>query len=306
MTYNHCNYIKKCLDGIVQQKTNFKFVALIHDDCSIDGTIEIIREYANKYPQIIKPIYEAENQYKKHDGSLDIIKRNALVDIDAKYIAMCEGDDYWTDPYKLQKQVSFLEAHPDYAMCYTRVKQYKQCISKYINDFGGPLETFDDILQNNTIPTLSVLMRFDVYMSYLKEIKPECKGWSMGDYPVWLYFSAMSKIKFIPDTTGTYRILPNSLSHCEEKIKMINFGLCYREIAHYFSLTYSNKQMQKITKNNLDWILFIKYCFINECDNAKKVARDALFSKQNSYLKNILFLIGIFSPTIVKRIYSWH
>lgn len=108
LTYNHAPYIRQCLDGFVMQKTNFKFEAIVHDDASTDGTADIVREYATKYPDIIKPILETENQYSKHDGSLKRIM-NAAISPSAKYIAMCEGDDYWTDPYKLQKQVDFLE-----------------------------------------------------------------------------------------------------------------------------------------------------------------------------------------------------
>ena len=100
------------------QKTNFKFEAIIHDDASTDNSAIIIKEYASKYPDIIKPILETENQYSKHDGSLSRIM-NAAVASNAKYIAYCEGDDFWTDPYKLQKQVDILEANPKVTMVYT-------------------------------------------------------------------------------------------------------------------------------------------------------------------------------------------
>ena len=93
------------------QKTNFRFEAIVHDDASTDGTAAIIKEYADKYPNIIKPILETENQYSKHDGSLARIIQKHMR---GKYIAMCEGDDYWTDPLKLQKQVDFLESHSEY------------------------------------------------------------------------------------------------------------------------------------------------------------------------------------------------
>ena len=113
--YNHEQYIRKCLEGFVMQKTNFKFEAIVHDDVSTDGSVAIIKEYAEKYPDIIKPIFEKENQYSKHDGSLGrIMDENSH----GKYIAFCEGDDYWTDPLKLQKQIDFLESHPDYSLCF--------------------------------------------------------------------------------------------------------------------------------------------------------------------------------------------
>ena len=117
LVYNHEPYLRDCFEGFVMQKTNFRFVAIVHDDCSTDHSADIIREYEAKYPDIFRPIYETENQYSKPDGSLGRIMNAAIDATGAKYIAMCEGDDYWTDPYKLQKQVDFLEKHPEYALC---------------------------------------------------------------------------------------------------------------------------------------------------------------------------------------------
>ena len=113
--YNHEPYIRDCLEGFVMQKTNFRYVAIVHDDCSTDESATIIKEYATKYPNIIKPIYETENQYSKGDGIIDRIINEAIATTGAKYIAYCEGDDYWTDPHKLQRQVDFLDSHLEYA-----------------------------------------------------------------------------------------------------------------------------------------------------------------------------------------------
>lgn len=123
MTYNHVSFIRQCLDGFMMQKCSFNFEVLIHDDASTDGTQNIIQEYVTRYPDIIKPIYQKENQYSK--GIDPNVKYN-FSRAKGKYIAMCEGDDYWTDPYKLQKQVDFLESHPDYVMCSHRFNQYVQ------------------------------------------------------------------------------------------------------------------------------------------------------------------------------------
>lgn len=123
LAFNHEKYIRKTLEGFVMQKTKFRFEAIVHDDASTDGTAVIIREYAEKYPDIIKAIFETKNQYSKKDGSLTNIMHNACK---GKYIAMCEGDDYWTDPYKLQKQIDFLETHPEFVICSHRYKSYNQ------------------------------------------------------------------------------------------------------------------------------------------------------------------------------------
>lgn len=118
ITYNHESYIRQCLEGFMMQKCNFDFEILIHDDASTDGTIEIIKEYQEKYPDIIKPIFQIENQYSK--GVRGINPRFNFPRAKGKYIALCEGDDYWTDPLKLQKQVDFLEKNTAYNICWTR------------------------------------------------------------------------------------------------------------------------------------------------------------------------------------------
>ena len=114
LAYLHAPFIRQCLEGILMQKTTFSFELIIHDDASTDETADIIREYETRYPDVIKAIYQSENQFTKGGG---VISKFVLPKTQGKYIAMCEGDDYWTDPLKLQKQVDFLETHPDYSMC---------------------------------------------------------------------------------------------------------------------------------------------------------------------------------------------
>ena len=133
LVYNHEPYIRQCLEGFVMQKTNFPFEAIIHDDASTDGSAAIIKEYAEIYPDIIKPIFETENQYSKHDGSIHKIMNEHTR---GKYTAFCEGDDYWTDPFKLQKQVDFLEKHPEYLFCCTRYNIYVQNTKEYLKEYA--------------------------------------------------------------------------------------------------------------------------------------------------------------------------
>ena len=112
--YNHEKYIADAIEGFVMQKANFGFEILIHDDASTDHTADIIREYEKRYPELIKPIYQTENQYSKKEGSVLRIQYGRAK---GEYIALCEGDDYWTDSLKLQKQVDALKAHPECDMC---------------------------------------------------------------------------------------------------------------------------------------------------------------------------------------------
>ena len=162
ITYNHAPYIRQCLDGFMMQHTNFAFEVLIHDDASTDGTTEIIKEYETRYPDVIKPIYEEENQWVKgRRGSAVFNFPRAR----GKYIALCEGDDYWTDPLKLQKQVDFLESNINCSLCFHRVKvMYDNNIDG--KDCFAPIEpgicTLDYMLENWVIPTCSVIFLRDI------------------------------------------------------------------------------------------------------------------------------------------------
>lgn len=123
LVYNHEPFLRECFEGFVMQKTTFPIEILVHDDASTDHSADIIREYTAKYPDLFKPIYQTENQYSK---GVKVSATFQFPRAKGKYIALCEGDDYWTDPYKLQKQVDFLESHPEYVMCSHVVDVYKQ------------------------------------------------------------------------------------------------------------------------------------------------------------------------------------
>lgn len=119
LAYNHEKYIKKALESFISQKTNFKYEILIHDDASTDKTVQIIEEYRKKYPDIIKPIYEKINM---HDKGLDYSINFCIPNAKGKYIAFCEGDDYWVDDYKLQKQYDLMESNPNVSLCVGKTK----------------------------------------------------------------------------------------------------------------------------------------------------------------------------------------
>lgn len=138
ITYNHAPYIRQCLDGFMMQQTNFAFEVLIHDDASTDGTTDIIKEYEAQYPDIIKPIYEEENQWVKGRRGSAVFN---FPRANGKYIALCEGDDYWTDPLKLQKQIDFLENNSEYIMCSHFRKLHNQNTNEiYFNEKLRPVD----------------------------------------------------------------------------------------------------------------------------------------------------------------------
>lgn len=201
LAYNHERTIRQCLEGFVNQKTKYRFDVIVHDDASTDNTASIIREYEKKYPDIIKPIYEKENQYA-HPGSLDKIMDNAAKGY--KYVAICEGDDYWTDPYKLQKQISFLEKHLEYSMCCSNAiivtpnGEKDWSISK--NDIDLKIE---DLIKKGGlyIATASIVYRREVKDDY-----PEyCKKCRVGDHPLQIMCGLKGKVRYLSSKMVAYR-----------------------------------------------------------------------------------------------------
>lgn len=216
LTYNHEKYIRDALEGFVMQKTNFRFEVIVHDDASTDNTAAIIREYAEKYPDIIKPIFETENQYSKHDGSLSRIVNAACK---GKYIALCEGDDYWTDPYKLQKQVNILEKHDDVTMVFTGFKTVNEngeiIIREPYNSFHkysrcGQL--FCSLLKRNFIMTLTVCIRKDCFFTDIIQQAPR-----QLDYNIFLGAAYLGNLYYLPETTSCYRQVPTGAMATQQK-----------------------------------------------------------------------------------------
>lgn len=200
ITYNHEPYIRDCLEGFVMQQTNFRFEAIVHDDASTDGTAAIIKEYAEKYPDIIKPIFETENQYSKHDGSLNRIMNEHT---HGKYVAYCEGDDYWIDPLKLQKQVDFLEEHPDYSMCWTDAYQETNGEKKAYHRYPTSMQTpIKDIIEQGGlwIPTASTIYRSEIPLTLPKDTI-SC------DYTMQMFGAFNGKAYYIEDQTCVYRYM---------------------------------------------------------------------------------------------------
>lgn len=178
LVYNHAPFLRDYFEGVIAQQTNFPFIAVVHDDCSTDGSTDIIREYAEKYPQIIKPIYEKINCYQNNLWDQVIVKMREAYK-GAKYIAFCEGDDYWTDPLKLQKQVDILELHPEYAFCCHRYKILHESDHSVSSDYAQAFfKEGEDLvvtqeLQSRTWLTkvLTMVIRVDLYIQAFDEAR---------------------------------------------------------------------------------------------------------------------------------------
>lgn len=261
ITYNQDKYISQTLDSILKQEHGYKYEIVIGDDCSLDKTKQIIEEYVEKYPEIIKPLYNNPNK--------GLIKNyfNVINHCNGKYIMECAGDDYWL-PGKVKKQIEFMEANPDIGMCYTKAKYWNDKLSKYEKRiFGQDVSCFETILlDGNKVPALSVCFRNELVFNYIKDVEPQKKEWLMEDVPMWLYFTYFSKIKFIDEVTAVYRVLEESASHSSDINKQLKFVNSAYDIRCFY-----------INKFNLDYDLTTYHSRAILREYAK-----SLFQKYNS------------------------
>lgn len=205
LVYNHEAFLRECFEGFVMQKTNFPIEILVHDDASTDHSTDIIREYTAKYPDLFKPIYQTENQYSK---GVSISATYNFPRAQGKYIAMCEGDDYWTDPLKLQKQVDFLEEHDDYALCFHKVcvNSEKSEEKKMFSHLEEREYTSREIYNKWTIPTCSALFVKD-FVNY----NPSSKI-AFGDIFLWMTIMRNGKAYCLDFYGSVYRRHTNGMS----------------------------------------------------------------------------------------------
>ena len=213
LTYNQKDFIRDALDGFVMQKTSFRFEVIVHDDASTDGTTNIVLEYARLHPDIIKPMIETENQWQK-GGLKHIISIMNENHRRGRYIAFCEGDDYWTDPLKLQRQVDFLDSHPYYSMCFhSAKKKYETDTIAWIDCENIQDKDYDatDIFVNWTIPTASVVCRKEGMDFYAKLKHPE----KIQNYDIFIFLSCamIGKLRGMHEQMSVYRIQGGGLTY---------------------------------------------------------------------------------------------
>lgn len=317
LTYNHETYLKDALEGFVMQKTDFPFVAIVHEDASTDKTADVLKEYAEKYPDIIFPIYEEENQYSKSDGSLTEIMTSAIKVTGAKYIAMCEGDDYWIAPNKLQKQCDFLESNPDFGLVHSNFKVYKQKYKVIISN-GSKIykiengDVFKSLFRGCWIKTLTCFFRTDLFLS-----KPILKkGIFGGDLALFFHISLNSKIFYINEESGIYRVLEESACRTNNRKKTESLRKSLEKLDFYYAdkANLTSSEINEIKRKWLKWKLRF-YIGSNRFDVYKKIYsenKNILVKYSKDYFigiigKNymgfkILFILSKLRHTIYKSI----
>lgn len=239
MVYNHEPFLRQCLDGFVMQQTTFPFEAVVHDDASTDGSAAIIREYAEKYPDIIKPIYETENQYSKGAASEAKNKIDLAIHPDTKYIALCEGDDYWTDPNKLQIQVDFLESHSDFSLT---VHEYKEWNEKEQRFRPHQIKLLENAKEDLTLTlddyATAVFFTKTLTVVYLwSAIKKSKYKYYDAHFDMTFFYALMTqgKCRLFNRVMGCYRMQPNSvtspknISTFRRNTDILMFSICREE-----------------------------------------------------------------------------
>lgn len=205
ITYNHELYIRDAIEGFLAQKTNFRYEIIIHDDFSTDNTVNIIKEYALKYPERIQGVYQKENQHSKNPFSTRWIQTIQKQKCRGKYIALCEGDDYWIDPYKLQMQIDYMETHPECTLTVHNAIDinYLNGEVKARNPFekGGILTAEEVILQSRGhLPTASM-----VYRNEVRKMDGFFLDIGIEDYPTALYYMNKGKVYYFDRIMSVYR-----------------------------------------------------------------------------------------------------
>ena len=243
-TYNHGVYIRQCIEGILMQKTNFPFEYIIGEDCSSDETREIVFEYAKKYPDIIRVVTADYNVGSKANG------RRCIHKCRGKYMAICEGDDFWIDPFKLQKQVEFLEQHPKYFVVGMRSLLYYQDLNRF--------SFYDDSLHLKTSFKISSYVKhllmhtstFCIRRDYVPHSSPN--GILQGDIYLILHssFRGRLNIKVLKDYGSVYRIHSGGITKSKIHLNLEKSFKSLTEILNSYDV-YSNFKDHYYISNRL-------------------------------------------------------
>jgi glycosyltransferase involved in cell wall biosynthesis len=210
ITYNHESYIREAIEGVLMQKTNFPIELIIGEDCSTDNTRKIVREYENKYPEIIVAQYPETNRGMMKNFT------TVLQSARGKYIALCEGDDYWTDPLKLQKQVDFLEENPDCSFCFHASKTIRNNNPvNYLIHKPKKIPADNKFEIKNAILNGGGFMATNSMVFHREHIlkRPDWMNKStVGDLPLMLHLASKGKIGYIDNVMSVYRVMSSSNS----------------------------------------------------------------------------------------------
>ncbi len=287
ITFNHLDYIKEAIDGVLAQEANFPFELIIADDFSTDGTREVLLEYKRSFPDKIKLILQDRN-VGPHKNWTDLI-----LSPDSKYIAYFEGDDYWIDKKKLQKQVDILEGSPGTGMVCTDYRKYFCSTGLTLHNcfrnrrYESSVAFDDYLLDMSSIGTATIMIRTSLVKEYFNEMPSAVlESFIVGDTPLWLFAAARTRISVLPEETAVYRIRDNSACHFRNSEDHYRFVLKGFEIADYFYNRFGNGDsnlLERLSCKKYKAALFHGYRSMNHqlaLESFKKMRRCSLNIKQ--------------------------
>ena len=296
LTYNQEKLVGQTISSVAEQKTNFPYEILLADDCSTDNTKAVCIKYQEMYPDRIVVI---END--KNKG----LKRNYFENISefarGKYIAVCGGDDWWIDDCKIQKQIDYLENHPECTMVHTNSYNWKHGtdIKKAKPSKNTCRDDYEKMVVQNNIMALTVCFTKKAYDAFVREIDPLNQTLPMDDYSMWIWHSFRGKIHKMEDYTAIYRILPNSLSHSTNFLKAHHIETERREIKMYFINHFKTYDQNIIDQINLK-------CYLDTLSTTELVGDVELRNERNVFLLKhhyyLFFIIGKVYQIIGKNI----
>lgn len=238
ITYNHEKFVAQAIESVLAQRTDFSYRLIVGDDCSTDNTQAIARRYAEQDPDRIQLVFDPVHH---GHGNKDRVGIKVLNLSTAKYVAWLDGDDFWTDSNKLQKQVDFLEANPDFAICFHNVSAFYQDGSKGPENLCPPdqreVSTIEHLLAGNFIPSCSVVFRRSLYFEFPK--------WfftlKMADWPLYVLISPHGKIKYLNEVMAAYRMhTSGAWSPRARSYHDVNFLKLLDHVDGYFDYRYKS------------------------------------------------------------------
>lgn len=233
--YNHAPYIRQAIGGVLAQQAPFGVELVLGEDCSTDGTAEICREYAARYPGRIRLVTSAQNVGWRANY------RRTFEACRGKYVAYCDGDDWWTDPCKLRMQVALMEADPGCGMCFTRAVDYFEDTGRTAPFPDEPYTDFERMLCKTPVANCTTLARRELVAAYYAEVRPEeHPEWLTDDWPMWLWFARQGRVRFLDAVTASHRRLPRSVSHSPAYRKRIAFCDSLMAISLWFDAHYGD------------------------------------------------------------------
>lgn len=289
-TYNHEKYIAKCLDGFLMQKVNFNVEILVHDDASNDNTQKIIKEYEEKFPNIIKPIYQKENQYSRGVNCTSMYQYPRAK---GKYISFCEGDDAWIDCFKLILTVNFLEANEHYSSCFHKTI-YNDLVHERIFVTPKHLLISKNLKFKTAIKGGGGYVQFSSFTIRKKLLlqKPDflsVKGIG-GDFQCYIYATLCGQAKILNSTMSIYNhghpgswTLSGLSSDSNNHIKYLDKLILFYETLYKKMDT----NFLKPIKQRMEKIIFLKNIFLGDYESAKKDRRNWIKYKINLLWKKV-------------------